>query len=229
MKAKLWLKQTPALLLSLVLAQSLSQCLPPSAAAEGSGSATTPAAAVSESTSLLGKTAPVFSLNDSNGKKRSLSDFANKVVVLEWTNFDCPYVAKHYSAGDIQKLQKTYSSKGVVWCSICSSADGRQGNYPAAKINELIKQNNATPTAYLFDLDGAVGRSYGAAMTPQIFVINQKGIIVYSGAIDDNASADITDKANTNYVQKALDETLANKPVSVSDTKAVGCSVKYKG
>ena len=168
-------------------------------------------------------------MNDSNGKKRSLSDFANKVVVLEWTDFDCPYVAKHYSAGDIQKLQKTYSTKGVVWCSICSSADGRQGNYPAAKINELIKQNNATPAAYLFDLDGAVGHTYGVAMTPQIFVINQKGIIVYSGAIDDNASADITDKANTNYVQKALDEALANKPVSVSNTKAVGCSVKYKG
>jgi hypothetical protein len=221
MKGKLWLKPVATLLLSLLagqVASSLPSC--PVFAAESK-----------LEDSNVGKAAPAFTLSDSNGVKRSLADNANKVVVLEWINFDDPYVMKQYSTGGMQKLQKTYTSKakGVVWYSICSSAEGRQGNYPPSKINELLKQNNAAPTAYLFDVDGTVGRAYGARVTPFMFVINQKGIIVYSGAVDDNPSADISDKAGINYVQKALDETLANKPVSVSSTKAVGCSVHYRG
>jgi peroxiredoxin len=200
-----------------------SQAKPAAGAAQaGSADQAAPGAAA------LGKVAPAFTLSDSNGTKRSLTDATNKVVVLEWINFDCTYVQNKYGSGELPKLQKAYAGKGVVWYSICSSAEGRPGNYPAAKINELVKQNNASPTAYLFDADGSVGHSYGATYTPHLFVINQKGILVYAGALDDNPNADIADKAGTNYVQKALDETLANKPVSVNSTKAVGCSVKYK-
>ncbi|MBX9688015.1 MAG: redoxin domain-containing protein [Candidatus Obscuribacterales bacterium] len=215
MKRKFWIRTTSALLLSL-LSYSASGALKSAHAAESTGSQAT-----------LGKTAPAFTLNDSNGQKRSLQDANGKIVVLEWINFDCPFVKKQYNGGNMQKLQKTYTGKGVVWYSICSSAEGRQGNYPAAKINELLKQNNAGPTAYLFDPDGAVGRSYGARSTPHMFVINQKGTLVYAGAIDDNPSADISDKPGTNYVQKALDETLANKAVSTASSPAYGCSVKY--
>lgn len=176
----------------------------------------------------VGKPAPNFTLSDSNGKKHSLSESAGKVTVLEWINFDCPFVKKQYNSSIMQKLQKTYTDKGVVWFSICSSAEGRQGNYPPAKINELIKQNNATPTAYLLDPNGDVGHLYGAHATPHMFVINQKGTLVYAGAIDDNPSADIGEKQVTNYVQKAVDETLANKSVTVATSPAYGCSVKYK-
>lgn len=215
MNRKLWAKTGAALLLSVLSFPLASSTLNPAIAAESASAA-------------LGKSAPAFTLTDSNGKKHSLEEGKGKLVVLEWTNFDCPFVKRQYSTGAMQKLQKTYTGKGVVWFSICSSADGRQGNYPAAKINELVKQNNATPTAYLVDPDGTVGHAYGATCTPDMFIINEKGELVYSGAVDDNQTADATEKVNVNYIQKALDELLAKKPVSVASSKAMGCSVKYK-
>lgn len=193
----------------------------------GIGASSALAAETVAPSAAVGKPAPAFTLSDTTGKKRSLGDSAGKFTVLEWVNYDCPFVRKHYDSGNMQKLQKTYTGKGVVWLSICSSANGRQGNYPAEKISELMKKNNATPTAYLFDPDGAVGHLYGATATPHMFVINPKGVLIYAGAIDDNPSADISDKASTNYVQKALDEAMANKPVSVATSQAYGCSVKY--
>lgn len=186
----------------------------------------TPAAAAQ--TAAIGKPAPAFSLADQTGKQRTLAEGKDKYVVLEWTNYDCPFVRKHYESGNMQKLQKTWTGKGVVWYSICSSSEGRQGNYPASKITELMKKNNAVPTAYLLDPDGKVGKMYGATATPHMYVINPKGVLVYMGAIDDNASTDISDsKPTTNYVQKALEESLAGKPVSVATSQAYGCSVKY--
>lgn len=217
MKAKYWVNGLTALLLC-------SMALPLSAGlqARAAESATATAGA------SVGKPAPAFSLTDSNGKKRSLADAKGKILVLEWVNYDCPFVKRQYSTGAMQKMQKTYTDKGVLWYSICSSADGRQGNYPPAKINELVKQNNATPTAYLIDEDGTAGHAYGAVCTPHMFIINDKGVVAYIGAVDDNQSADATEKVTTNYVQKALDEALANKPVTVANTKPMGCSVKYK-
>ncbi len=176
----------------------------------------------------VGKQAPEFSLPDTNGKQRSLAEASGKFVVLEWTNYDCPFVRKHYESSNMQKLQKTYTEKGVVWYSICSSAPDRQGNYKAEKINELMKANGASPTAYLMDPDGKVGRLYGATATPHMFVINPKGLLLYGGAIDDNPSPDISDvKQATNYVQKALTEAMANQPVTTPTSHAYGCSVKY--
>ncbi len=216
MKANFWHKTASTLLFTALISSTILAC-------PGANAAETPSVA----TALVGKTAPSFNLTDSNGQKHSLADSSGKVTVLEWVNYDCPFVKKQYAAGVMQKMQKTYTGKGVLWFSVCSSAADRQGNYPAAKINELVKQNNASPTAYLFDADGTVGHAYGATATPQMFVIDKKGVIVYSGAVDDNPSADITDKVGVNYVQKALDEVLANKAVSNSSSKAVGCSVKY--
>lgn len=217
MKGNFWSKGASALLLFSALSLSTFGALPMTASA----------AETQAQPAAVGKPAPAFSLTDSNGQKKSLADSAGKIVVLEWVNFGCPFVQKQYNSGVMQKLQKTYTGKGVVWYSICSSAEGRQGHFPASRVNELLKQHNASPTAYLLDLDGAVGHAYGATATPHMFVINQKGTLIYAGAIDDNPSADISDKPTTNYVQKALDEALANKPVSVASTTAYGCSVKY--
>lgn len=225
MKSNFWSNAAFALLLSASVSAAIYQC--PTSAAD-----------VQSTTAAVGKPAPAFTLTDSNGKKVSLSDAYGKIVVLEWINFGCPFVQKHYKSNNMQKLQKTYAGsldehgvrkggKGVIWYSICSSAEGRQGNFPPQKINELLKENNSSPNAYLFDQDGAVGHAYGATATPHMFVINQKGVLVYAGAIDDNPSADISDKAGTNYVQKALDELIANKPISTPSTQAYGCSVKY--
>lgn len=190
-------------------------------------SGTAIAAETTTSSAAVGKSAPAFNLTDTNGKKRSLADASGKWVVLEWINYDCPFVRKHYESNNMQKLQKTYTGKGVLWYAINSSAPGRQGNYPAEKVNELMKKNNTAVTAYLLDPEGTVGKAYGAKATPHMFVIDPKGTLVYAGAIDDNSSADISEKANVNYVQKALDEGMASKPISVASTPAYGCSVKY--
>ncbi len=216
MKGNFWSRASLLLVASMLSFASTASLKQNAVAAEASATAAS-----------IGKPAPPFSLTDSNGKKYSLADAAGKTVVLEWINFDCPFVKRQYTTGQMQKLQKTYTGKGIVWYSICSSADGRQGSYPPAKINELIKSNNASPTAYLFDPDGSVGHSYGATATPHMFIISNKGILVYAGAVDDNQTADISEKVDTNYVQKALDELLANKPVSAASTRAIGCSVKY--
>lgn len=176
----------------------------------------------------VGKPAPDFTLKDSNGKEHSLKDYAGKYVVVEWVNFDCPFVKKHYSTGNMQALQEKYTGKGVVWLSVNSSAAGKQGNFEPAKINELIKERKAHPTAYLLDSDGTVGHKYGAKATPHMFIVNPKGVLAYAGAIDDKDTTDAEDvKSAKNYVAQALDQALAGKKIATASTKAYGCSVKY--
>jgi glutathione peroxidase-family protein len=183
---------------------------------------------VTSASAEVGKPAPAFTLPDSNGKKTSLSDFKGKVVVLEWVNFDCPFVQKHYGSHNMQRLQEKYVGKGVIWLSINSSAAGRQGNYPGAKVNSLIKEHKAHQTAYLIDENGAVGHLYNAKTTPHMFVVDKSGNLVYAGAIDDKNSPDEADiKTAKNYVDAALEEVLAGKPVTTASTKSYGCSVKY--
>ncbi len=178
---------------------------------------------------VVGKEAPEFELTDSNGKKKSLHDYKSKFVVLEWVNYECPFVKKHYSGLNMQKLQNTYTKQGVVWLSINSSANGKQGNYLPSEVNKLMAEKRACPTAYLFDTDGKVGRLYGAKTTPHMFVINPNGTLIYAGAIDDKAGVDPNETPQAkNYVQLALDEAMGGKAVSVPKTKSYGCSVKYQ-
>lgn len=181
------------------------------------------------SEAVVGKPSPNFTATDSDGKSHSLSDYKGKVVVLEWLNHGCPYVKKHYNSGNMQKLQKTYAEKGVVWLSIISSAPGKQGYSTPEEANETIKQKQAFPTALLIDPDGIVGKLYDAKTTPHMYIINSDGVLVYNGAIDDIRSANVDDIAKAkNYVQLALDEILAGKEVSTKTSRPYGCSVKYK-
>ena len=176
-----------------------------------------------------GKAAPNFTLKDSNGNDVSLSQFQGKYVVMEWLNYDCPFVKKHYGSGNIQNLQKIYTGKDVTWLSIISSAPEQQGYYEAADVNRFNEEKKASPTAILLDPAGTVGKLYGAQTTPHMFVIDSKGILVYQGAIDDIRSTNPDDVARArNYVSAALDEVMAGKPVSVPSTKSYGCSVKYQ-
>jgi hypothetical protein len=177
---------------------------------------------------VVGQPAPAFSATDTKGATHALSEYAGKVVVLEWVNFECPFVGKHYGSGHMQKLQKDYTAKGVVWLSINSSATGQQGHYPADKVNALLALKGAAPSAYLLDTAGTIGRAYGAKTTPHMFIVNAKGTLVYAGGIDDTPSTDQADIATAkNYVQAALDEVLAGKPVTTASTQSYGCSVKY--
>jgi len=175
-----------------------------------------------------GQGAPNFSLTDSHGQKHSLSDYKGKYVVLEWFNPDCPFVKKHYNSGNMQILQKEYTSRGVIWLSINSSARGKEGSYTPQEFNKFMRGKAASPTAILLDTQGQVGHLYAAKTTPQMFVIDPKGILIYQGAIDDIPSTDVKDVAKAkNYVRAALDEAMSGKAGTVSATKSYGCGVKY--
>jgi len=175
-----------------------------------------------------GEAAPEFTLTDSKGTSHKLSDYRGKLVVLEWLNHECPFVKKHYSGGDMQRLQKEYTAKDVVWLSIISSAPGKQGHRTGPQAETDTKDKDAAPTAVLLDPAGEVGQKYGAKTTPEMFVIDKEGKVIYAGAIDSiksTNSADIT-KAE-NHVRQALDAALAGKPVPTPKTTPYGCSVKY--
>ncbi len=176
----------------------------------------------------VGQPAPAFTLTDSNGQSHNLADFKGKFVVLEWLNHGCPFVKKHYESNNMQNLQKEYTGQDVVWLSIVSSAAGKQGHMSPAETNETKKETGSAATAVLLDEDGKVGRLYGAKVTPELYLINPEGNLIYAGAIDDKKSVDAADvEGATNYVKQALDEALAGQPVSNSKTEAYGCSVKY--
>ena len=177
----------------------------------------------------VGSAAPDFSAMDSKGKTHSLSQYRGKYVVLEWFNPECPFVKKHYGPGNMQKLQDEFTSKGVVWLSVDSSAPGAEGNLTPEQAEKKIGEWKGKQTALLLDPDGKVGRAYGAKNTPHMFVINPEGKIVYEGAIDSKPSPNPNDIPNsTNYVKIALQESMSGKPVTTANTKPYGCSVKYK-
>ena len=176
----------------------------------------------------IGQPAPDFSLTDCSGKKVSLSDYKGKVVVLEWVNHNCPFVAKHYGSGNMQKLQADATAKGVTWLSISSSAPGKPGYASPADASKKCTETQSAATAYLLDETGEVGKTYGAKVTPEMYVIDAKGVLVYHGAIDDKKSTNPGDIAGAkNYVAAALDEVLAGKPVSTPKSDPYGCGVKY--
>jgi peroxiredoxin len=177
----------------------------------------------------VGAAAPDFALTDAKGAKHSLADNKGKWVVLEWFNPECPFVKKHYGSGNMQKLQKEFMEKGVVWMSIDSSAPGKEGNLSPEDASKKADEWKMNSTTLLLDPDGKAGQAYGAKNTPHMFVINPEGKVVYEGAIDSKATPNPADIAGaTNYVKAALEEGMAGKPISNANTKPYGCSVKYK-
>jgi peroxiredoxin len=177
---------------------------------------------------VVGQPAPPFTLVDSHGKSHSMSDLEGRLVVLEWWNCECPFVNKHYGGGSMQRLQKEWTGKGVVWLTISSSGPGKQGYVDGPSADSFMKEKGGAPTAVLLDHDGKVGRAYGAKTTPHMFVIDKKGTVAYAGGIDDKPSTEQADLATaTNYVQAALEELSAGRPVSTPTSDPYGCSVKY--
>jgi hypothetical protein len=176
----------------------------------------------------VGDRAPDFTATDSNGRVHKLSEDQDKFVVLEWTNRGCPYTQKHYNSGNMQRLQREWTSRGVIWLTVISSAPGKQGYVKAAEENAYVKQVNAAPTAVLLDPTGVLGRLYDAKTTPHMFIIDPKGILIYNGAIDDRPTTDLADvNGARNYLSLALEEATSGKPVGIPTTRPYGCSVKY--
>jgi len=176
----------------------------------------------------LGQAAPAFQAVDASGKTRSLSEFAGKTVVLEWTNNGCPYVQKHYGSGNMQSLQKKATAEGVVWLTIISSAPGMQGYLSPPEAKAWKGKAYAASTDLLLDPQGRIGRAYEAKTTPHMFIIDKAGKVAYMGGIDDRPYAEPASlKGAKNYVAEALDDMKAGRPVAVAVSKPYGCSVKY--
>jgi peroxiredoxin len=177
----------------------------------------------------VGMPAPDFTLMDSNGVERSLSDYRGERVILEWTNDGCPYVGKHYGTGNMQRLQRDATEDGTIWLSIISSAPGRQGYVSGEEANTLTASRGAYPTAVLFDPDGHVGHAYDARTTPDMYLIDEEGILRYMGAIDDQPTARHSSvEGATNYVREALSDLDAGREVRIPETQPYGCSIKYR-
>lgn len=172
--------------------------------------------------------APAFRLPDVDGTEHTLSQYIGKIVVLEWTNYDCPFVRKFYETGTMQAMQEKYAAKNVVWLSVCSSAPGKQGNLSPDEWKQRIQANGSQATAVLLDESGQAGHAYGASNTPQIFVVDKDGKLAYQGSVDDQRTADPeTAGKGHNYLDEALYALFAGNPVPTPMTKPYGCSVKY--
>lgn len=175
-----------------------------------------------------GAPAPDFTATDAKGNPVSLASFKGRTVVLEWNNPECPYVAKHYGSGTMQALQKDATDKGVVWLTVNSGAPGLQGHLTGIEAEQMLAERKATPTAYLLDPEGHVGRAYGATVTPHMFVIDPKGVLAYQGGIDDKPTSNPADIAKARpFVREALAAVAAGTHMSPASTRPYGCTVKY--
>lgn len=187
-------------------------------------------ATASLAAATVGETAPAFNAVDAvTGKTFSSESLKGKTVVIEWNNFECPFIKKFYSVGSMQALQANAIKDGVVWVSINSSAEGKEGYLKDAKeAKTALTERKSNASHYLLDHDGKIGHAYGAKTTPHMFVIDKEGKLVYQGAIDNKPTADTADIAMaTNYVTLALKSLSAGKPVETHTTRPYGCFVKY--
>lgn len=168
----------------------------------------------------VGERAPDFELKDESGKTHKLSDYKGKIVVLEWTNPDCPYVVRHYEA---RTMQKTWDALGgsdkVVWLAVDSS------HFVKPEDSAEWKKEDKFEHAVLQDPSGRVAKQYEAKTTPHMFVVDAEGVLQYSGAIDDDPRGKVENPEN--YVEKAVSSILEGKKVEKQRTKPYGCSVKF--
>lgn len=180
---------------------------------------------------MSGDAAPAFAnAVTASGETISLSDFADKTVVLEWTNHDCPFVKKHYAepVRNMQTLQSDAASEEIVWIQVISSAPGKQGYLEGPAAAAKNTERGSAPSYTILDPAGDIGRAYDAKTTPHMYVINSSGALAYQGAIDSKRSAKVADIATaTNYVTAALTAVAAGTLPEVTSAKPYGCSVKY--
>ena len=178
-----------------------------------------------------GASAPNFLLMNQDSEMVDLASFKGKKVILEWTNHDCPFVKRHYDTNNMQSLQKEYTDNDVIWLSIISSAKGKQGYVTKSEAKTLTTERNAFPSHVLFDTNGDVGRLYDAKTTPHMFIIDEKGLVKYQGAIDDLGSTGAlfsTDLSTANnYVRNAVNSLSLGKDIVEKNTRPYGCSIKY--
>ena len=176
----------------------------------------------------VGSVAPGFTASDDRGIARSLSAFRGKYVVLEWHEKGCPYVAKHYKSGAMQKLQAQWMAKGVVWLLVNSSSEGSHSFLTPQESRAYTSELKTTPTAMLLDWTGKVGKAYGVFTALHMVIINPTGQVIYNGAIDDQPKTEAASlNGARNYVDAALTQAFAGQSVAVTTSTPYGCEVHY--
>jgi hypothetical protein len=173
----------------------------------------------------IGARAPAFSAKGADGRRHRLSDYAGKVVVLEWTSPACPFTQMKYAGGAMQALQAKAAAQGVAWLSIDTAAPDRAGYLTAAAARARVAKTHAKITAFLFDVDGHIGRAYGARTTPSFFIVGRDGKLAYQGAMDDAPGGEAASSGD--FVKAALDDVAAGRPVTTAETAPYGCAVEY--
>lgn len=175
-----------------------------------------------------GDAAPDFTLTDVQGNEHTLHDHLGSIIILEWTNYDCPFVRKFYNPGVMQEMQRAMADQDIVWLTICSSAPGTQGNFTQEVWMERMEEWDVVAPV-LLDESGDVGRAFGALVTPHMYVIDTEGNVAYQGAIDSIRSVNPDDiEEAENYVQSAVEALLAGEDIEHTDTRPYGCTVKYE-
>jgi peroxiredoxin len=175
----------------------------------------------------VGKPAPDFTGTDINGKTIHLSDYKSKIVVIESYNSDCPYCHNQYKTGAMQELQKDLAAKGVVWLLVNSVNPKNFSHRTPEQAKKEMAAEKMDVTAWIDDSSGKIGHLYGMETTPDMYVINKDGILVYQGAIDNKPDPFHNPFTANNYVRDAVNDLLAGKPIEVSQTQPYGCGVKY--
>ncbi|MGH7975062.1 MAG: redoxin domain-containing protein [Limisphaerales bacterium] len=175
----------------------------------------------------VGKPAPDFTGTTINGKTIHLSDYKGKIVVIESDNPDCPYCHDQFKTGAMQELQKDLTGKGVVWLLVNSVNSKNFSHRTPEQARQEMSAEKMHVTAWIDDGSGKIGHLYGMETTPDMYVINKDGILVYDGAIDNEPDPFHNPLTANNYVRDAVNDLLAGKPIEVSQTKPYGCAVKY--
>ncbi len=167
--------------------------------------------------------ARMFSLQSFDGKTVDLNEYDNKIIVLEWFNFECPFSLYHYKTKNTMvDLANKYRDEGVVWFAVNST------NHTTPAANKEFAEKYNLPYPILDDRDGKVGKAYDSKTTPHMYIIDSRGAIVYGGAIDNAPMGKVGGgEEYTNYVDQVLSAVVSNKDIPVRETKPYGCSVKY--
>ena len=175
-----------------------------------------------KATADVSKPAIDFTLKDAEGKDHRLSSVSDRIVVLTWTNPDCPFIVHLNKEKAIDELAAKYDGEKVLFANIDSTHNGSVER--TAKTAKNFDQKVVT----LLDFDGKIGRMYGAKTTPHAFVIDTEGKLRYAGAFDNAPLGKVGDGGDAiNYVEAAVDAILAGKSVPQPTTKSYGCPVKY--
>ena len=176
----------------------------------------------------IGKTAPDFTGTDINGKTVKLSDYKGKIVVIESYNSDCPFCHDQYATGATQDLQKQMVAKGVVWLLVNSVNPQNPSHRTPAQARQEWSDLKINATAWIDDSSGDIGHLYDMKTTPDVFVVNKGGNLVYQGAMDDHPDPFHDPRTARNYVKEAVNDLIDGKPIEVSQTKSYGCAVHYE-